>query len=284
MAAVVKMPAVFGESQPDDDHEEQPRRPVLFHAQGQGLLRVVATDLHSLAWRRSLALPDIHDLVCTRYVGIAGSCSDFLDYLYSSLSSGHVKLSSSGPDSAKLMATKAKGLPRITISLDPVAPSALSDVIADFSHSLYAAFKNRQEQAAAEQEQIKRLMESLSSERVGYPYQCSCCLLSCWERNEVMQKQLEGLSFLDKRKATKPKLVTDQLTSLSAVPPVADQVIVPVQQQTSVVSPSKVPPAKSTKRIAPVPRRLLLMPDVFFLRARARGALLQDTEENGSDE
>ncbi|KAK3141038.1 hypothetical protein QOZ80_4BG0328780 [Eleusine coracana subsp. coracana] len=258
MAAVVKMPAVFGESQPDDDHEEQPRRPVLFHAQGQGLLRVVATDLHSLAWRRSLALPDIHDLVCTRYVGIAGSCSDFLDYLYSSLSSGHVKLSSSGPDSAKLMATKAKGLPRITISLDPVAPSALSDVIADFSHSLYAAFKNRQEQAAAEQEQIKRLMESLSSER---------------ERNEVMQKQLEGLSFLDKRKATKPKLVTDQLTSLSAVPPVADQVIVPVQQQTSVVSPSKVPPAKSTKRIAPVPRR-----------ARARGALLQDTEENGSDE
>ncbi|GJN01213.1 hypothetical protein PR202_ga18460 [Eleusine coracana subsp. coracana] len=256
MAAVVKMPAVFGEAQPDDDHEEQPRRPVLFHAHGQGLLRVVVTDLHSLAWRRSLALPDIHDLQDD--VGIAGSCSDFLDYLYSSLSSGLVKLSSSGPDSAKLMATKAKGLPRITISLDPVAPSELSDVVADFSHSLYAAFKNRQEQGATEQEQIKRLMESLSSER---------------ERNEVMQKQLEGLSFLDKRKATKPKLVTDQFPSVSAVPPVADQVIVPVQQQTSVLLPSKVPPAKSTKRIAPVPRR-----------ARARGALLQDTEENGGDE
>lgn len=192
--AAVKMPAVFGEAQPDDDHHgEKPRRPVLFHAHAQGLLRVVATDLRSLAWHRSLALPDIHDLVCSQSarfwsqhfhphstwpdlilllpfwtneslpkqddVGIAGSCSDFIDYLYSSLSSGHVKLlySSSpsgilfhtwykqlvrypthlntwcmlcyaGPTGAQLMATKAKGLPRITISLDPVAPlrSAMS--------------------------------------------------------------------------------------------------------------------------------------------------------------
>jgi hypothetical protein len=103
------------------------------------------------------------------------------------------------------------------------------------------------------------------------------------ERSELMQKQLEGLSFLDKRKATKPKLLIDQVPSVSAVPPDADQIIVPVQKQTSgntsspyciqvkrnlkvcqltklqnpaVVSPSKPPPAKSTKRVAPVPRRL----------------------------
>jgi hypothetical protein len=38
-----------------------------------------------------------------------------------------------------------------------------------------------------------------------------------------MQKQLEGLSFLDKRNATKPKLVNDQVPSASAVPPDADQ-------------------------------------------------------------
>jgi hypothetical protein len=48
-----------------------------------------------------------------------------------------------------------------------------------------------------------------------------------------MQKQLEALSFLDKRKATKQKLVTDQVTSASGAPPVSDQVIVPAQQQTS---------------------------------------------------
>ncbi|TVU13394.1 hypothetical protein EJB05_40447, partial [Eragrostis curvula] len=188
MAAAVKMAAVFGEVQPDDDHEEQPRRPVLFRADAQGHLRVVATDLHSLAWHRSLALADIHDLVLSTNnfffridsmanpkqddVGIAGSLSDFLDYLYSSLS-GHVKIlySSSGSDSAKLMATKAKGLPRITLTLDRVAPSALSDVIAEFSLSLYAAYKTKHEQATAEQEQVKQLKESLSTERVGYPYQ-----------------------------------------------------------------------------------------------------------------
>jgi hypothetical protein len=53
------------------------------------------------------------------------------------------------------------------------------------------------------------------------------------ERSELMQKQLEGLSFLDKRKATKPKRLTDQVPSVSAVPPDAGQIIVPVQQQTS---------------------------------------------------
>lgn len=47
-----------------------------------------------------------------------------------------------------------------------------------------------------------------------------------------MQKQLEALSFLDKRKATKPKLVTDQVPSVSGAPPSSDQIIVPVQQQT----------------------------------------------------
>jgi len=47
-----------------------------------------------------------------------------------------------------------------------------------------------------------------------------------------MQKQLEALSFLDKRKATKPKLVTDQVPSVSSAPPSSDQIIVPVQKQT----------------------------------------------------
>ncbi|XP_062227281.1 uncharacterized protein LOC133925350 [Phragmites australis] len=268
MAAVIKMAAVFGEAKPEnDDDDTLPRRPVLFHAHAeeQGPLRVVATDLHSLAWHRSLALPDLHDL--RDDVGIAGSWPDFLDYLYSSLStSGQVKLlfpagpqhRSSGFDCVKLVSTKAKGLPRITISLDRVAASELSDVIAEFSLALYAAHKTTQEQVATEQERVSQLKESLSSER---------------EKNEVMQKQLEALSFLNKRKATKPKLVADQVPSVSGVPPDSDQAIVPVQQQTSAASPSKVPPVKATKRVAPVSRR-----------ARVRGALLQDTEENDDDE
>uniref|UniRef100_A0A452YT40 Uncharacterized protein n=1 Tax=Aegilops tauschii subsp. strangulata TaxID=200361 RepID=A0A452YT40_AEGTS len=105
----------------------------------------------------------------------------------------------------------------------------------------------------AEQEQMSQLMGSLSTER---------------EKNEIMQKQLESLSFLDKRKATKPKLLADQVPSVSAVTLGSDQVTAPVQQQISVPSPSKAPPAKVTKRVAPTSRR-----------ARVRGAVLQDNED-----
>jgi hypothetical protein len=57
------------------------------------------------------------------------------------------------------------------------------------------------------------------------------CFIS-QQKNEVMQKQLEALSFLDRRKATRPKVVSDQVPSVSGAPLSSDQVIVPVQQQT----------------------------------------------------
>uniref|UniRef100_J3M325 Uncharacterized protein n=1 Tax=Oryza brachyantha TaxID=4533 RepID=J3M325_ORYBR len=243
--------SVFGEAKPP----EPPLRPLLFHAHSQALsLRLVATDLHSLAWDRSLSVSDIDDL--RDDVGIGGSWSDFLEYLKSCLSSGEVKLlfaANTALDRVNLVATKAKGLPRITISLHRVTASAVNDVIANFSLSLYAAYRTTQDHASRERERASQLMESLSSEK---------------EKNEIMQKQLEALSFLDKRKATKPKLVANQFPGVSGVAQGSDQVIVPAEQQMPVVSPIKLPPAKATKRIAPVSRR-----------AR-RGALLQDTEEN----
>jgi hypothetical protein len=67
-AAEIRMAAVFGEARPengDHDADALPRRPVLFHAHAhsQGPLRVVATDLRSLAWHCSLDLDDLQDLV-----------------------------------------------------------------------------------------------------------------------------------------------------------------------------------------------------------------------------
>ncbi|CAO2202323.1 unnamed protein product [Urochloa humidicola] len=211
----ITMAAVFGEAQPeygDRDADALPLRPVLFHAhaRSEGPLRVVATDLRSLAWHCSLDLDDLQDLQDD--VGIGGSCSDFLDYLHSSFSSAQVKLlfpAAQGPHTAQLVATKAKGLPRITLSLHPVAASELKDAIADFSLALYASYKTKQEGASREQERVSQLMESLASER---------------EKNE---------------------------------------------KQTSVASPSKVAPAKATKRVAHVSRR-----------ARVRGALLQDDDDD----
>ncbi|PNT67827.1 uncharacterized protein LOC100833501 isoform X1 [Brachypodium distachyon] len=257
--------SVFGGAMPEGHPTPHP---VLFraHARSAAALRVVATDCHSLAWDCSLSVADLEDL--RDDVGIGGSWSDFLDYLKSSLSSGAVKLlfaadqlqNSPGADGAKIVATKAKGLPRITIALSRVTGAAVSDVVAEFSLALYASYRTMQEHASRDQQRISQLMGSLSSERgtreelLLMDFVAGCLLPQ--ENNEIMQKQLEALSFLDRRKATKPKLVADQIPTVCGVTVVSDQVIAPVQQQTPVASPSKPPPVKATKRVAPISRRL----------------------------
>jgi hypothetical protein len=60
-----------------------------------------------------------------------------LAYLYTNT------MSYAGPDTAELVATKAKGLPRIIISLDRVVASALKDIIANFSLALYESYKTK---------------------------------------------------------------------------------------------------------------------------------------------
>jgi hypothetical protein len=91
------------------------------------------------------------------------------------------------------VATKAKGLPRITISLHPVATSALKDVIADFSLALYASYKTKQEHASREQERVSQLMESLASERVGFPPPLLIIMLLLDEyRHIVGVKKIKG--------------------------------------------------------------------------------------------
>uniref|UniRef100_A0A0E0H868 Uncharacterized protein n=1 Tax=Oryza nivara TaxID=4536 RepID=A0A0E0H868_ORYNI len=153
MAMAMAMDAfgsVFGEAKPPVTMR---MRPVLFHAHAHAhahtddvsQLRLLATDLHSLAWDRSLSLSNIDDL--RDDVGIGSSCSDFLDYLKSCLSSGEVNLifPHNGLDRVHLIATKAKGLPHITISLNTLTHSTLNDVIANFSLSLYAAFRTTQD-------------------------------------------------------------------------------------------------------------------------------------------
>ncbi|EEE61981.1 hypothetical protein OsJ_16759 [Oryza sativa Japonica Group] len=160
--------SMFGEAKPP---VAMRMRPILFHAHAHtndvSQLRLLATDLHSLAWDRSLSLSDIDDL--RDDVGIGGSCSDFLDYLKSCLSSGEVNLlfPHNGLDRVHLVATKAKGLPRITISLNTLTHSALNDAIANFSLSLYAAFRTTQDHASREQERASKLMETLSSEKIS---------------------------------------------------------------------------------------------------------------------
>lgn len=69
-----------------------------------------------------------------------------------------------------------------------------------------------------------------------------------------MQKQLEALSFLDRKKATKPKLVADQTPTVCGVTVVPDQVIAPVQQQTPG---DHAPPCRIARKKNIIPSQLM---------------------------
>ncbi|OAY82253.1 uncharacterized protein LOC109710435 isoform X1 [Ananas comosus] len=247
-------------------------RPLLFCARAldSSRFRVVASDFHSLAWDRVLTVAELEDL--RDDIGIGGAWAEFVDYLKSSLSSGDVKLILSGHPNvdssitnAKLIAVKSKGLPRISISLNRLASSSAHDAIADFSLALYKAFKKKDKDSLKEQERSSRLTGLLSSER---------------EKNDILQKQLDSLSFLSKRKVPKSK-IPEKAPSPSDTITNPDQVLVSEAQQPSAAAEvlatasAEVPaskasnPTKAGRRVAPVSRR-----------ARVRGVSLQDTADD----
>ncbi|KAB8097685.1 hypothetical protein EE612_026481 [Oryza sativa] len=162
--------SVFGEAKPPVTIR---MRPVLFHAHAHAhtddvsQLCLLATDLHSHAWDRSSSSP-----TSTISETTSGSAAPApTSWITSNLASPLGKSTSSSLtmvrlDRVHLVATKAKGLPRITISLNTLTHSALNDVIANFSLSLYAAFRTTQDYTSREQERASKLMETLSSEKV----------------------------------------------------------------------------------------------------------------------
>ncbi|KAJ4783268.1 U2 small nuclear ribonucleoprotein auxiliary factor-like protein [Rhynchospora pubera] len=270
---------IFGEAK-SELHEEPASsssfRPILFQAYAIDLsrLRILASDFFSLSWGRLLTVSDLEDL--RDDIGIGGSWSDFVDYLKSALSTGEVKIVSSDSD-AKLVAFKSKGLPRITFPLEKLEGPAVSDANATFSVSLFQAYKNKQKDCLKEQERSSQLMGLLSSER---------------EKNEILQKQIDSLSFLSKRKVSKPKIHDTSASTSIQLPtdtvnnsiPSQAQIVEPITvgtfckkmlkvdgQSSCAIGRGKQPP-KVTKRLAPVSRR-----------ARVRGVSLKSTAEDDED-
>ncbi|KAE9449802.1 hypothetical protein C3L33_18298, partial [Rhododendron williamsianum] len=108
-------------------------------------------------------------------VGIGGSWSEFIDYLFASLKSGDVKLllegesRSHGAPYAKLTAQKSKGLPLISISLTRLEDAAAKE-------------------AMAKQEQCCQLTKVISAEQ---------------EKNETIQRQLDMVLYSNRQKSQK---------------------------------------------------------------------------------
>ncbi|KAJ3681472.1 hypothetical protein LUZ60_015961 [Juncus effusus] len=255
--------AIFGEVKSDIEHESD----VLFHAYAvdSSRLRIFVTNFRSNSWDRVMTVSDLEDL--RDDIGIGGNWNEFLDYLKSSLSTGDVKIiqnTNSNESDVKLVAFKSKGLPRISLSLNKTTGPLVSDAIANFSLSLFHAFKHKQNDPLKEQERSSQLMQLLSSEK---------------EKNEILQKQLDSLSFLSKRKVSKPKLQdypssssepTGTGTSTGTVSNSDQALLTQTQLPADQVDIKKDPqPAKVTKRVAPVSRR-----------PRVRGVSLKDNDED----
>ncbi|KAF7129812.1 hypothetical protein RHSIM_Rhsim10G0132500 [Rhododendron simsii] len=127
-------------------------------------------------------------------VGIGGSWSEFIDYLFASLKSGDVKLllegesKSHGAPYAKLTAQKSKGLPLISISLTRLEDAAAKEAMASLSLDLFKAFKSMHNLLIHEQEQCCQLTKVISAEQ---------------EKNETIQRQLDAGLYSNRQKSQK---------------------------------------------------------------------------------
>ncbi|XP_057492767.1 uncharacterized protein LOC130778262 [Actinidia eriantha] len=230
-----------------------PLRPFLFwvHALGSSSLRVIVTDFHSNTFEAVRSIEQLEDM--RDMIGIGGSWSEFIDYVIASIKSDDVKLILEGQSRlegaayAKLVAQKSKGMPLISISLAGLADAAAKEAIANLSLGLYKAFKNMHSLLINEQERRCQLTKMMSAEQ---------------EKNETIQRQLDTVLYSKRQKSQK---VNDKVNS--------DALLVTGSQD----SPDKLAsknavPTKVTKRVVPA-----------YRRAKVRGVLLQDTEDDGDN-
>ncbi|XVF17004.1 hypothetical protein REPUB_Repub10bG0079600 [Reevesia pubescens] len=219
------------------------------HSPDSSHIRIYVSDFRDSTWesvRSILQLEDMRDSV-----GIGGSWSDFIHYLVASIKSHDVKLLFEAPPysidtkSAKLVAQKSKGMPRISFSLTKLTGSAASDAMANLSLELFKAFKGLQHLFMQEQDRCLQLTKVISAEK---------------EKNESIQSQLEPNSKRHKLQKTMNSLDKADVSA----PLMTNGQNSPDKQ--AVLDPG---PTKVTKRVVPA-----------YRRAKVRGVILQDTEND----
>lgn len=144
---------VFGEAKAElETAAPHALLPMIFfiHALNDGSLRLQITDFHANTWQAFKTLDQLEEL--RDEVGIGGSWHDFLSYLEAAFSSDNVRVVLGGPassiggygaTSAKIIAQKSKGMPRISMSLEKLADPLTSDAMGSISVELFKAFKQK---------------------------------------------------------------------------------------------------------------------------------------------
>lgn len=222
-----------------------PPRQFLFHIHAPDSLHlgIHVTDFHSNTWEASRSVSQLEDMQDS--IGIGGTWSEFIDYLVMSIKSEDAKLvleghsNSEGAAAAKLVGQKSKGMPKISIALTKLVGSDAAEAIANLSLQLFKEFKGMNESYVEERERCLQLSNVVSAEK---------------ERNDSIQSQLEQYSKRQK---------IQRIGSVDIAGFSNGAQNSPEKQVTR--------DAKSTKvvnRVVPA-----------YRRAKVRGAVLQDTEE-----
>ncbi|XP_058187036.1 uncharacterized protein LOC131303968 [Rhododendron vialii] len=240
---------IFGEAKAQwSAPSSPPLRSFLFrvYASSPSYLRVQVTDFHSNTFEAVRSIEQLEDL--RDMVGIGGSWSEFIDYLFTSLKSGDVKLLegesiSHGAPYAKLTAQKSKGLPLISISLTRLEDAAAKEAMASLSLDLFKAFKSMHNLLIHEQEQCCQLTKVISAEQ---------------EKNETIQTQLDAVLYSNRQKSQKMNDKSNPGAMLATG----------VQESPDKLAAQNKASSKVAKRVVPA-----------YRRAKVRGVLLQDTDD-----
>lgn len=162
------------------------------HSKDGQSLRLQITDFHSNTWqtiRTPELLEDLRD-----QVGIGGSWDEFLQYIRDAFASENVKFILGGPASsigghgattARVVAQKSKGMPRVSLSLEKLAGSSAEDAMGLITVTLLKAFKHQSDALETEQRAISQLKESLAAAK---------------EETRMLQQHVDAAAYRGKKK------------------------------------------------------------------------------------
>ncbi|TXG60332.1 hypothetical protein EZV62_014905 [Acer yangbiense] len=251
---------IFGEPKLEWVNPKDPSPPGRFlfhvHSPDSSHLSIHVTDFLSNTWEAKRTVSQLEDM--RDDIGIGGSWSDFIEYLSASIKSEDVKLvfqTNSHSDvqfyhvpgiaSAKLVAQKSKGMPRISISLTKLVGSAASEALANLSLGLFETFKSTQHILIQEQERSCLLTKVISAEK---------------EKNEKIESQLEQHSKRQKSQ----NMNSSEMSNVSD--PSTNNGLLNSPDKQSARDPVS---SKVANRVIPA-----------YRRAKVRGAVLLDTEDD----
>ncbi|KAJ6996395.1 hypothetical protein NC653_013106 [Populus alba x Populus x berolinensis] len=225
-------------------------------------LKIQVTDYHSNTFEAVKSVMQLDDM--RDCIGIGGSWTEFVEYLVASFKAEdayhflHVVKRcvfflpllwfacslgiSEGVAYAKLVAQKSKGMPLISISLTKLLDNAARDAMANMSFGLFKAFKCTKNLVVQEKEHSLQLKKVISAEK---------------ERSENTQSQLGKRQKLEKMNSSDRLDVSGPPASNGA------------QNSPDKLAGRDPASTKVTNRVVPA-----------FRRAKVRGALLQDIEDD----